>query len=365
MAKAAVGLSQAEMGRRIAEIMGRDAPIHQTVVGSWLRADATPSLEQVLALDEVFGLDPGTLLIRAGMIARPSVLTAIANDSLLDASAREVLRWVYISSVDAVSRQRATTGGVKDDVLDNNLIKHYLTWIMKRTRAWRTGSEQHPGPVDASELADRYDPFRPAPELLHPAQQPKGAHPSPDAAIDEVLEMVESAVEAGAIDPNEGEAIQRALAPNASRRSLTERLGSIEDKLDRMPDPDMMEQRIHEKLEELFRSQIESEMRRHGQQDPLPDVHPDDEDVIPLLADSSKQWAPDGFRDGERFVTRLEWAIRLAANWRDMGNPITVGDIQWMRREFTASAARQDDERGLQRQIDTWLRKAKDSKSAT
>lgn len=157
-ARASSGLTQAEIGQRVAEVMGRPDPIHQTVVGSWARGQAMPSVQQLLALDEVLGLAPGTLLARAGLIARPGPLVAFEADRLLDASAKEVLRRVYIATVDAVGRRRVETGGIGEDERDPNTVMHYMTWLTRRLRGWKSGGEPYPGPISQAEMEARYDP---------------------------------------------------------------------------------------------------------------------------------------------------------------------------------------------------------------
>jgi transcriptional regulator with XRE-family HTH domain len=75
-AKQDAGLSQREIGRR----MGVD----QTVVSTWVRGVATPSVERIVALDRMFGFRPGTLLERAGFVEPRSAEEALAAEGASD-----------------------------------------------------------------------------------------------------------------------------------------------------------------------------------------------------------------------------------------------------------------------------------------
>jgi transcriptional regulator with XRE-family HTH domain len=75
-AKQDAGLSQREIGRR----MGVD----QTVVSTWVRGVATPSVERIVALDRMFGFRPGTLLERAGFVEPRSAEEALAAERAID-----------------------------------------------------------------------------------------------------------------------------------------------------------------------------------------------------------------------------------------------------------------------------------------
>jgi transcriptional regulator with XRE-family HTH domain len=79
-------LSQSEIGRRIG--------VDQTVVSTWVRGVTTPSVERILALDRVFGLRPGTLLERAGLIEPRTTEEAIAAEPTIQEREKNVLQGI-------------------------------------------------------------------------------------------------------------------------------------------------------------------------------------------------------------------------------------------------------------------------------
>jgi transcriptional regulator with XRE-family HTH domain len=71
-ARKRAGLSQREIGER--------AGTDQTVISSWERGIAAPSIDRMFRVDLALGLQPGTLLVRAGLI-RPGAVAAAAKRS--------------------------------------------------------------------------------------------------------------------------------------------------------------------------------------------------------------------------------------------------------------------------------------------
>jgi len=78
------GLSQREIGRRVG--------VDQTVVSTWVRGAATPSVERILALDRLFDLRPGTLLERAGLVEPRTTEEAIAAEPTIDDDGKHMLQ---------------------------------------------------------------------------------------------------------------------------------------------------------------------------------------------------------------------------------------------------------------------------------
>jgi transcriptional regulator with XRE-family HTH domain len=83
-AKQHAGLSQSEIGRRIG--------VDQTVVSTWARGAAIPSVERILALDRLFGLRPGTLLERAGLVQPRTTEEAIAAEPAIGDDDKHMLQ---------------------------------------------------------------------------------------------------------------------------------------------------------------------------------------------------------------------------------------------------------------------------------
>jgi transcriptional regulator with XRE-family HTH domain len=95
-AKQHAGLSQREIGRRIG--------VDQTVVSTWVRGTATPSVERIVALDRLFGLRPGTLLERAGLVEPRTTEEAISAEPAIAVGDKNLLQAM-------VAARRRTAGG--------------------------------------------------------------------------------------------------------------------------------------------------------------------------------------------------------------------------------------------------------------
>jgi transcriptional regulator with XRE-family HTH domain len=62
-------LSQGALGKRIG--------VDQSMISSWERGTALPSLDRIFNLDMAFGLQPGTLLVRAGLVGPDAIESAV------------------------------------------------------------------------------------------------------------------------------------------------------------------------------------------------------------------------------------------------------------------------------------------------
>src|SRR5687768_5628113 len=83
-AKEETRLTQREIGERVG--------VDQTVVSNWVRGTATPSLPRLIALDLAFGLEPGDLLRRSGVVAPTRPEVAISEDPEIQAESKRALQ---------------------------------------------------------------------------------------------------------------------------------------------------------------------------------------------------------------------------------------------------------------------------------
>jgi transcriptional regulator with XRE-family HTH domain len=150
-AKQQAGLSQSEIGRRIG--------VDQTVVSTWARGAAIPSVERILALDRLFGLRPGTLLERAGLVEPRTTEEAIAAEPAIDDDDKNVLQ-----SMVAARRRTAASPVPLDDLflLNRERLQEAVDGAVARALAVRAVTRPtNATPVDDG-IAPPRQPSRPA-----------------------------------------------------------------------------------------------------------------------------------------------------------------------------------------------------------
>ena len=104
------GRGQAWLGRRVAEVEGRDEPYAQPTAGEWIKRPEIQPPSRMFAIEKALDLAPGSLsrllgYVPAGLAPATSVVDAINADPRLDKSARSVLIDVYRSATKRRGRQ--------------------------------------------------------------------------------------------------------------------------------------------------------------------------------------------------------------------------------------------------------------------
>jgi transcriptional regulator with XRE-family HTH domain len=145
-AKQQAGLSQSEIGRRIG--------VDQTVVSTWARGAAIPSVERILALDRLFGLRPGTLLERAGLVEPRTTEEAIASEPAIDDDDKHMLQGMV-----AARRRTAASPTPLDDLflLNRERLQEAVDGAVARALAVRAVT---PRPANAAPVEDGIAPPR-------------------------------------------------------------------------------------------------------------------------------------------------------------------------------------------------------------